>query len=189
MTLALLPAVVCVVIMMVNGNVGTGVAVAGGVQPWCACPSHWCRARPRRSPRSVLAMGAGLIAGMGYLGLCRALHRGAVRGLPALQPPWASAPERNGRLLPDAPTRRSPSPSRRTSTTPARSTTSSRTYTAAHFDLVSGQDHQHGQHVSAHVPHHAPRSGKGKGNDRSARCRNGNLEISICRQETAVPEL
>lgn len=28
-TLALLPAVVCVVIMMVNGNVGTGVAVAG----------------------------------------------------------------------------------------------------------------------------------------------------------------
>ncbi len=28
-TLALLPAVVCVVIMLVNGNVGTGVAVAG----------------------------------------------------------------------------------------------------------------------------------------------------------------
>ena len=29
LTLALLPAVVCVVIMMVNGNVGAGVAVAG----------------------------------------------------------------------------------------------------------------------------------------------------------------
>ena len=28
-TLAILPAVVCAVIMMVNGNVGTGVAVAG----------------------------------------------------------------------------------------------------------------------------------------------------------------
>ena len=28
-TLALLPAVVCVVIMMVNGNIGAGVAVAG----------------------------------------------------------------------------------------------------------------------------------------------------------------
>lgn len=28
-TLALIPAVVCVVIMMVNGNVGAGVAVAG----------------------------------------------------------------------------------------------------------------------------------------------------------------
>lgn len=31
-TLALLPAVVCVVIMLVNGNVGTGVAVAGPTQ-------------------------------------------------------------------------------------------------------------------------------------------------------------
>ena len=28
-TLALLPAVVCIVIMMVNGNIGTGVAVSG----------------------------------------------------------------------------------------------------------------------------------------------------------------
>ena len=28
-TLALIPAMVCVIIMMVNGNVGTGVAVAG----------------------------------------------------------------------------------------------------------------------------------------------------------------
>lgn len=32
-TLALLPAVVCVVIMLVNGNVGTGVAVAGAFSP------------------------------------------------------------------------------------------------------------------------------------------------------------
>ena len=29
LTLAILPAVVCVVIMMVNGNIGAGVAVAG----------------------------------------------------------------------------------------------------------------------------------------------------------------
>ena len=29
LTIALLPAVVCVVIMMVNGNVGAGIAVAG----------------------------------------------------------------------------------------------------------------------------------------------------------------
>ena len=34
-TLATLPAVVCVVIMMVNGNVGAGVAVAGA-SVWCA---------------------------------------------------------------------------------------------------------------------------------------------------------
>ncbi len=64
-TLALLPAVVCVVIMMVNGNIGTGVAVAGA----------FSLVRFRSAPGSAkeivaifLAMGAGLIAGMGYLG-------------------------------------------------------------------------------------------------------------------------
>lgn len=63
-TLALLPAVVCVVIMMVNGNVGAGVAVAG----------TFSLVRFRSAPGTAkeisaifLAMGAGLIAGMGYL--------------------------------------------------------------------------------------------------------------------------
>lgn len=37
-TLALLPAVVCVVIMMVNGNVGTGVAVAGALVSYDSAP-------------------------------------------------------------------------------------------------------------------------------------------------------
>lgn len=64
-TLALLPAVVCVVIMLVNGNVGTGVAVAGA----------FSLVRFRSVPGTAkeicalfLAMGAGLISGMGYLG-------------------------------------------------------------------------------------------------------------------------
>lgn len=64
-TLALLPAVVCVVIMLVNGNIGTGVAVAGA----------FSLVRFRSAPGTAkeictlfLAMGAGLIAGMGYLG-------------------------------------------------------------------------------------------------------------------------
>ena len=64
-TLALLPAVVCVVIMLVNGNVGTGVAVAGA----------FSLVRFRSVPGTAkeictlfLAMGAGLTAGMGYLG-------------------------------------------------------------------------------------------------------------------------
>lgn len=64
-TLALLPAVVCVVIMMVNGNVGTGVAVAGA----------FSLVRFRSVPGTAkeisaifLTMGAGLISGMGYLG-------------------------------------------------------------------------------------------------------------------------
>lgn len=63
-TLALLPAIVCAVIMMVNGNVGTGVAVAGA----------FSLVRFRSVPGSAreigalfLAMGSGMIAGMGYL--------------------------------------------------------------------------------------------------------------------------
>ncbi|MBR2070237.1 MAG: DUF4956 domain-containing protein, partial [Clostridia bacterium] len=64
-TLALLPAVVCVVIMMVNGNIGAGVAVAG------AFSLVRFRSAPGTAKEIVsifLAMGAGLIAGMGYLG-------------------------------------------------------------------------------------------------------------------------
>ena len=64
-TLTLLPAVVCVVIMLVNGNIGTGVAVAGA----------FSLVRFRSVPGTAkeigvlfVAMGIGLIAGMGYLG-------------------------------------------------------------------------------------------------------------------------
>ncbi len=64
-TLALIPAVVCVVIMMINGNVGAGVAVAGA----------FSLVRLRSVPGSVkeicaifLAMGAGLVTGMGFIG-------------------------------------------------------------------------------------------------------------------------
>lgn len=64
-TVAILPAIVCVVIMMVNGNIGAGVAVAGA----------FSLVRFRSVPGSAkdigtifLAMGAGLITGMGYLG-------------------------------------------------------------------------------------------------------------------------
>ena len=65
MTLALLPAIVCVVIMMVNGNIGTGLAVAGA----------FSIIRFRSVPGSAkevtilfLAMGTGLLTGMGYIG-------------------------------------------------------------------------------------------------------------------------
>lgn len=64
-TLALLPAIVCVVIMMVNGNIGAGVAVAG----------TFSLVRFRSVPGTAkeicaifLAMAAGLAAGMGYIG-------------------------------------------------------------------------------------------------------------------------
>jgi len=64
-TLALLPAIVCVVILMVNGNIGTGVAVAGA----------FSLVRFRSVPGTAkeigaifLAMAAGIVSGMGYIG-------------------------------------------------------------------------------------------------------------------------
>ena len=64
-TLALLPAVVCVVIMMVNGNVGAGVAVAGA---FSLVRFRSVPGTAREIGMLFLAMGAGLVAGMGYLG-------------------------------------------------------------------------------------------------------------------------
>ncbi|MBR3247265.1 MAG: DUF4956 domain-containing protein [Clostridiales bacterium] len=65
MTLAILPAVVAVVILMVNGNIGAGVAVAG----------TFSLVRFRSAPGTAreigaifAAMGMGLIMGMGYAG-------------------------------------------------------------------------------------------------------------------------
>ena len=64
MTLAILPAIVAVVIAMVNGNVGAGVAVAGA----------FSLVRFRSAPGSArdiafifLAMCVGLVCGMGYV--------------------------------------------------------------------------------------------------------------------------
>ncbi len=64
-TLAILPAIVAVVIMMVNGSIGAGVAVAGA----------FSLVRFRSAPGTAreigaifIAMGVGLVVGMGYLG-------------------------------------------------------------------------------------------------------------------------
>ena len=64
-TLAILPAVICVVILMVNGNIGAGVAVAG----------TFSLVRFRSAPGTAreigaifAVMGMGLIMGMGYIG-------------------------------------------------------------------------------------------------------------------------
>ncbi|MCR5676308.1 MAG: DUF4956 domain-containing protein [Lachnospiraceae bacterium] len=65
-TLALLPAIVQLVILLVNGNIGAGVAVAGA----------FSLVRFRSAPGSgkeitaiFLAMAVGLATGMGYLGI------------------------------------------------------------------------------------------------------------------------
>ena len=65
-TLALLPAIVQLIIMLVNGNIGAGVAVAGA----------FSLVRFRSAPGTAqeitsifLAMAVGLATGMGYIGI------------------------------------------------------------------------------------------------------------------------
>lgn len=64
-TLTLLPAIVCVVIMMVNGNIGAGVAVAGtfSLVRFRSVPGT-----AREILMIFLAMASGLMCGMGYIG-------------------------------------------------------------------------------------------------------------------------
>ncbi len=64
-TLAMLPAVVAVVIMMVNGNIGAGVAVAGA---FSLVRFRSVPGTAREIGAIFLAMGTGLVCGMGYLG-------------------------------------------------------------------------------------------------------------------------
>ncbi len=64
-TLAILPAIVAVVIMMVNGNIGAGVAVAGA---FSLVRFRSVPGTAREIGAIFLAMGAGLVCGMGYLG-------------------------------------------------------------------------------------------------------------------------
>lgn len=64
-TLALLPAIVCIIILMVNGNVGAGVAVAGA---FSLVRFRSVPGTAREIATLFLAMAAGLICGMGYLG-------------------------------------------------------------------------------------------------------------------------
>lgn len=64
-TIAILPAVVCVVIMMVNGSIGTGIAVAGtfSLVRFRSLPGT-----AREITAVFIAMAIGLACGMGNLG-------------------------------------------------------------------------------------------------------------------------
>lgn len=64
-TLAILPSAVCMVIMMVNGNLGAGVAVAGA---FSLVRFRSVAGSAKEIGAVFLAMGAGLASGMGYLG-------------------------------------------------------------------------------------------------------------------------
>ena len=176
-TLALLPAVVCVVIMMVNGNVGAGVAVAGA----------FSLVRFRSVPGSAreitmlfLAMGSGLMAGMGYLGfslvftvimtLCVALWTG-------LRLPDRSALYRTLNItIPE-----------------------DLNYTdvfepilkeyATDVELIRVKTTNMGSLFRLTYNLTLKETGRDKEMIDKLRCRNGNLEISLARQETAAMEL
>ena len=178
-TLALLPAVVCVVIMMVNGNVGTGVAVAG----------TFSLVRFRSAPGTAreicaifLAMAAGLIAGMGYLGyavLCTLVLGGAellFRMLSAKADSGASLYKTLHITIPedldysdvfDEPLREF----------------------TREYELTSVKTTNMGSlfRLTYNITLRDSRTEKSL-IDR-LRCRNGNLEITVSKQETAIGEL
>ena len=178
-TLALLPAVVCVVIMMVNGNVGTGVAVAG----------TFSLVRFRSAPGTAreicaifLAMAAGLIAGMGYLGyavLCTLVLGGAellFRMLSAKADGGASLSKTLHITIPedldysdvfDEPLREF----------------------TREYELTSVKTTNMGSlfRLTYNITLRDSRTEKSL-IDR-LRCRNGNLEITVSKQETAIGEL
>ena len=159
-TLALLPAVVCVVILLVNGNVGTAKEIT----------------------TLFLAMGAGLIAGMGYLGyavlftvvmcavflLYNALDFGARRNAASYKTLAITIPEDldyTG-VFDDI----------------------FAEYTAAH-DLVSVKTTNMGSMFRLTYQVTLRDAAREKEMLDKIRCRNGNLEILISTQDTTVSEL
>ena len=178
-TLALLPCVVCIVIMLVNGNVGAGVAVAGA----------FSLVRFRSVPGTAkeicalfLAMGAGLIAGMGYLGfavlftvvMCAAfmlysrLDFGAGKKFACSRTLAVTIPEdlNYSDVFEDI----------------------FEKYTAE-YELIRVKTTNMGSMFRLTYNLMLWDEGKEKEMIDELRCRNGNLEISVSRQEAAVPEL
>ena len=178
-TLTLLPAVVCVVIMMVNGNVGTGVAVAGA----------FSLVRFRSVPGTAkeismlfIAMGAGLIAGMGYLGygalfalvmclvslVCARLDFGTRRNGSRYKTLTITIPEDLDytgvfdEVFADYTTR--------CDLTRVKTTNMGSLYRLT-YDIVLKDPAREKEMIDA------------------LRCRNGNLEIAVSRQDTTVTEL
>lgn len=178
-TLALLPAVVCVVIMMVNGNVGAGVAVAGA----------FSLVRFRSVPGSAkeigaifLAMGTGLIVGMGYIGyafvcaivlgffsaLYSRLNLGGRKNSALYKTLHITIPEDLDYQDVFEPILKE---------------------YAAECDIVNVKTTNMGSLFKLTYNLKLKDSGKEKEMIDKLRCRNGNLEISVSKQETAISEL
>ena len=178
-TLALLPAVVCVVIMMVNGNVGAGVAVAGA---FSLVRFRSVPGTAREIGMLFLAMGAGLVAGMGYLGyaVLFTLILGSITMLYSFLNLGSRKDENRDKVL--------------TVTIPEDLNYSQvfddifETYTRS-SQLIRVKTTNMGSlyRLTYHVT--LKDAGKEKEMLDAIRCRNGNLEISLACQETAPVEL
>lgn len=178
-TLALLPAVVCVVIMLVNGNVGTGVAVAGA----------FSLVRFRSVPGTAkeicmlfLAMGAGLIAGMGYLGFA-VLFTVVMCAMFVLYNRLDFGTKKNAAVFKTF-----------TITIPEDLDYSGvfddifSEYTCSH-DLIRVKTTNMGSMFRLTYNVELSNAAREKEMIDKIRCRNGNLEIAVSKQETAVTEL
>ena len=178
-TLALLPAAVCVVIMAVNNNFGIGVAVAGA----------FSLVRFRSVPGSAkeigivfLAMAAGLIAGIGYLGyailfafimsflffLYSIIGLGSQKRAPLYKTLTVTIPEdiNYTEVFDDI----------------------FKEYTSS-FELVRVKTTNMGSLFKLTYDIKLKSAGQEKDFIDKLRCRNGNLEISVSRQETMNSEL
>ena len=178
-TLALLPAVVCVVIMMVNGNVGAGVAVAGA---FSLVRFRSAPGTAREITTLFLAMGAGLVCGMGYLGyallftlvLCAVfmlynrLDLGAQRQAACYKILNITIPEEldYGQVFDEVFAQ----------------------YTASH-ELLRVKTTNMGSLFRLTYQITLRDAAQEKALIDALRCRNGNLEISVSRQDTIVTEL
>jgi len=176
-TLMMLPAVVCVVIMMVNGNVGAGVAVAGA----------FSLVRFRSVPGTAkeitmlfLAMGAGLICGMGYLGY--AVLFTLILSLVCLL--WAHwQPKKNGALY------------KTVSITIPEDLDYSQVFDSIleqytlSYELTRVKTTNMGSLFRLTYDLTMKKDANEKEMIDAIRCRNGNLEISISKQDTMITEL
>lgn len=178
-TLALLPAVVCVVIMMVNGNVGTGVAVAGA---FSLVRFRSVPGTAREICTLFLAMGAGLITGMGYLGFA-ALFTLVLSLIFMLYNRLDFGAKKNGAVY----------------KTFAITIPEDLDYTeifddifqeyAVSHELIGVKTTNMGSLFRLTYNLKLNSVGKEKEMIDKLRCRNGNLEITISNQETAIAEL
>ncbi len=174
-TLALLPALVCVVILMVNGNVGAGVAVAGA---FSLVRFRSVPGTAREIGAIFLAMGAGLVAGMGYLAY--AVLISLVLGLVSLAFGAVPARENLAKTL---------------RITVPEDLEHSETFEPVlrkyckKFELVQVKTTNMGSlyRLTYEITFKTPNQEKAMIDD--LRCRNGNLEIVLSRQDTTVMEL